>query len=250
MRLRDAVVLVTGATGGIGAACATALSEAGAQLVLLGRDPSRLAGVSADLGAKGVCVDLSTPSGAAVAAAAGREVFGRIDAVVHCAGVGWYGETADMPAVTLDSVLDINVRAPLQLTRELLGDMVARGSGHVCFVASIAGWTGVARESVYAATKSAIITFADSLRLELEGTGVGVSVVTPAAVRTGFFETRGRPYGRRLPRQLSPERVAAAIVGGIEAERAHQMVPHWLAVAPAVRTVAPSAFRALNRRFG
>jgi short-subunit dehydrogenase len=144
----------------------------------------------------------------------------------------------------------VNVRAPLQLSRALLPGMLARGRGHHAFVASIAGWTGVAQEAVYSATKSALLTYAEALRAELSSSGIGVSVVSPAAVRTDFWANRGTPYERRFPRQIAPERVARVLVRGIERERAHQMVPRWLVLAPTVRAVAPGAYRALQRRFG
>jgi short-subunit dehydrogenase len=250
MRSTDAVVLLTGASGGIGAACAEAFSARGAQVILHGRDPDRLSAVAADLGAKSIRADLSEPGAAQRVAEAAIDVFGHVDAVVHCAGVGWYGRMAAMPASAVDDLLDVNVRAPAQLTRALLPGMVERGYGHVVFLASIAGWTGVANEAFYAATKSAVITFADGLRSELTGTGVGVSVVSPAVVRTEFFERRGALYERRFPRPVDPQRIAAAVVRGMEQDRPHQMIPRWLALAPAVRAVVPPAFRVLSRRFG
>jgi short-subunit dehydrogenase len=250
MQLQDAVVLVTGASGGIGAACARRLASRGAQVIVAGRDPTRLAAVAADVGGKPVAADLVEPGGPERAARAALDVFGRVDAVLHCAGVGWHGPTETMTAHDVDELVDLNVRAPMQLTRLLLGEMRARGSGHVAFVASIAGWTGVSGEAVYAATKAALLAFAESLRLELDGSGVGVSVVTPGAVRTDFFARRGIPYSRRFPRPVAPDTVAAAAVRGIERDRPHRMLPRWLALAPAVRVLAPPVYRSLRRRFG
>jgi short-subunit dehydrogenase len=250
VRLADAVVLVTGASGAIGAACARALSEREAKVIVHGRDTERLEAVAADVGAKALQVELNAPDAAEELAQAAREVFGRVDAIVHSAGVGWYGPTAAMPGQTMDELIEVNLAAPARMTRILLPEMLARGGGHVSFIASIAGWTGVRNEAMYAATKAAVITFADSLRLELTGSGVGVSVVSPASVRTEFFDRRGEPYGRRFPRQVETGRVAAAVLRGIEHDRAHQMIPRWLAIAPAVRATAPGAFRSLSRRFG
>lgn len=250
MKLSDAVVLVTGSSGGIGASCATALAAQGAQVIVHGRDGDRLEAVAAGLGAKAIQGDLATPGAADQVAQAAREVFGRIDAVVHCAGVGWYGDTAAMPLPDVDTLLEVNLRAPVRLTRALLPEMLSRRSGHLAFLASIAGWTSVTNEALYAATKAAVITFADSLRSELDGSGVGVSLVSPAAVRTEFFDRRGTPYGRRIPRPVRPERVAAAVVRGIEQELPNQMIPRWIALAPAVRAAFPPIFRTLSKRFG
>jgi short-subunit dehydrogenase len=250
VRLDDAVVLVTGASGGIGAACASALASCGSSMIVSGRDPDRLAAVAADVGGKAVAADLARPGAADELAAAAQDVFGRVDAVVHCAGVGWRGPMAEMAADPVDELIAVNVRAPMQLTRALLPAMLARGRGHVAYLGSIAGWTGVREEAVYAATKAALIVFADSLRAELAGSGIGFSVVSPGAVATDFFATRGAPYERQFPRPLDVDQVAAAVVRGIERDRPHQMLPRWLAVAPAVRSSLPSLFRALQGRFG
>jgi short-subunit dehydrogenase len=197
-----------------------------------------------------LAADLLEPDAPARLAKEARDVFGRLDAVVHCAGAGWYGPTADMPGKTMDDLLQVNLRAPVRLTRELLPDMLARGGGHICFIASIAGLTGVAREAVYAGAKAGLIGFADSLRLELHGSGVGVSVICPVAVRTDFFTARGTPYGRRFPRPVAPDRIAAAVLRALQRNRARQTVPHWVAAAPVARATAPGLYRALNRRFG
>jgi short-subunit dehydrogenase len=250
MRVADAVVLLTGSCRGIGSACAQALSAHGARVILHARDADLNGASAAALGAKVLSADLTRAGAAEALADAARDVYGHVDIVVHCAGVGWYGDTAAMSPPKLDEILDVDLRAPLRLTCAVLPDMLARGYGHVAFIASIAGLTGVARESVYAAAKAGLVTFADSLRLELAGTGVGVSTISPAAVRTEFFEHRGVPYGRRLPRPVAAERVAAAVVRGIEHDRANQIVPHWLAIAPAVRGAVPPLFRSLSRRFG
>jgi short-subunit dehydrogenase len=250
MKLADAVILLTGSSQGIGEACAAELSSRGARVILHGRTPDVVGETAADLGAKVVAADLQDDNACEELADAARDIYGHVDGVVHCAGIGWYGPVADMPMSRMDELLQVNLRAPLRLTRALLPAMIARGAGHVGFIASIAGLTGVACEAVYAATKSGLITFADSLRLELHGTGVGVSVISPGAVRTKFFEHRGTPYGRTVPRPMSPQRVASAVARGIERGGGDAILPHWLAVAPAVRAVAPRAFNALNQRLG
>lgn len=250
MRFDDAVVLVTGASGGIGAACAAAAADRGASVIVSGRDEDRLQLVAAEVGAKAIAADLRRPDAAGELARAAADVYGRLDVVVHCAGVGWRGPTDEMSSDRVDELLDVNVRAPIRLTHAVLPGMLARGSGHHCYLGSIAGWTGVRDEAVYSASKSALIVFAESLRAEYAGRGVGVSVVSPGGVRTAFFDRRGEPYGRRFPRQLSVERVADAVVRGIELDRAHRMLPRWLALAPAMRATVPPLFRALHGRFG
>lgn len=250
MKLADAVVLVTGSSRGIGAACAQALDARGARVIVHGRDAERAEAAAADLATKALVVDLADSAGPEELAASAREIYGRVDAVVHCAGIGWYGNAATMSCAEVDQLVDVDLRAPLRLSCAVLPEMIERGEGHLAFVASIAGLTGVAGEAVYSAAKSGLVTFADSLRLELADTGIGVSVVSPAAVRTDFFQRRGTPYSRRFPRMLSAERIAEVVVRSMEHDRAAQIVPHWLAIAPAVRYAAPALYRALSRRMG
>ena len=90
--------------------------------------------------------------------------------------------------------------------------MVERNHGAICFVTSIAGRTGVAGEAVYSATKAGLDAFAESLRAETARSGVGINVVVPGVVDTGFFETRGSPYARTRPRPIPADTVADAVV--------------------------------------
>jgi short-subunit dehydrogenase len=242
MRLRDSRVLVTGASSGIGAATARAMAEAGAHLVLAGRDRRRLGEVAARTGGRTLVADLAT--GAAELAT----MAGPIDVLVCNAGVGWAGPVARMPLETIGRLIAVNLAAPITLTRLLLPGMIERGRGHVVLVASIAGAVGVREEAVYSASKAGLIAFADGLRPELRG--IGVSVMLPGVVDTSFFERRGSPYARRRPAPVSPGRVAKAIVSAVERDRAESYVPGWLRLPARVKGTAPGAFRRLAARFG
>ncbi|MBB2740953.1 UNVERIFIED_ORG: short-subunit dehydrogenase [Microbispora rosea subsp. rosea] len=242
MRLAGARVLVTGASSGIGAATALELSARGARLVLSGRDQEALAGVAARTGGEILPADLSDPS-ADLAVRAGR-----VDMLVACAGEGWSGPLARMSGGTAERMIAVNLTAHVQLTRLLLPGMLERGRGHLVYVASIAGVVGVREEAVYAATKAGLLAFAESLRYELPG--VGVTAVVPGVVDTPFFARRGRPYTRRRPAPVPPERVARAIAVAVERDRAEVYVPAWLRLPARLRGAAPGAFRVLARRFG
>ncbi|MEV7803194.1 SDR family NAD(P)-dependent oxidoreductase [Microbispora sp. NPDC088329] len=242
MRPAGARVLVTGASSGIGAATALELSARGARLVLSGRDEDALAGVAARTGGEVLPADLSDPS-ADLAVRAGR-----VDVLVACAGEGWSGPFTRMSAGTAERLIAVNLAAHLQLTRLLLPGMLERGRGHLVYVASIAGVVGVREEAVYAATKAGLLAFAESLRYELPG--IGVTVVVPGVVDTPFFARRGRPYTRRRPAPVPPERVARAIAVAVERDRAEVYVPAWLRLPARLHGAAPGAFRVLARRFG
>lgn len=221
--------LVTGAASGIGRATAAALERAGARVVAVDRPNA----------------DLAEPGAAAVLAAAA----GDVDVLVNNAGAGLYGRVAELDPETARRVVTVNLTAPIELTRALLPGMLARGRGHVANVGSIVGLVGRPNEAVYAATKSGLAAFTESLRSELRGTGVSASLVVPAVVETRFFAERGVPYGRRWPRPVAPERIAEAIVAAIRRDRAQVVVPGWLGIAIRLHGAAPRSFRALADRF-
>lgn len=245
MQVRGRVCLVTGATGGIGHVVAERLAARGAVLVLTARDGGTLSGLAAATGGRAVPADL-TEAGAAAALVAEA---GPVDVLVHAAGEGHLGVCATMSPERLAHLVALNVTAPIELTDALLPGMLARGRGHIAFIGSIAGRVGRGREAAYAATKGAVSVFADSLRAELRGTGVQVLLVTPGAVATRFFERRGTPYDRRWPRPVPAERVAEALVDGIESGRAEITVPRWLDLPVRLRGAAPGLFRELAARF-
>ena len=242
MQLLDATVLVTGASGGIGGAVAARCAARGAKLIVQGRDEHRLAAVASSVGGRYVAADLACPDGVARLAAG----CGAVDVVVHAAGVGWWGSAVEMSPDDVESLVALDLIAPIRLTQLLLPAMLERGQGHVSFVSSIAGLTGVAGEAVYSAAKAGLMGFADALRLELCGSGVSVSTVSPGAVATGF---RQPDYARRAPRPVPADRVAALVVTAVEAERPRTIVPRWLALAPVIRAAAPRAYYRLARRY-
>jgi short-subunit dehydrogenase len=246
MRIQGAVALVTGASSGIGWATACRLAEAGARVVAHGRDTARLAELSRLTGAVPVTGDLSEPQ--AVAAIAKQA--GDVDILINNAGIGWAGPFLDMSGETVERLVAVNLTGPIELTRAVLPGMLARGAGHLNFVTSIAGRTGVAGEAVYSATKAGLDAFADSLRFELTGKPVEVSVLVPGVVDTPFFERRGRPYDRRRPRPLPADLVADTLVKGIAAGRAELYAPRWLRLPVAVRGTMPGIYRRLAARFG
>lgn len=250
MQVDDAVILVTGASRGIGAATARLLRARGARLLLHGRDRSALTALAHELEATVLRCDLTEAGTPAELGVRAISVHDRLDGVVHNAGIGWFGGLAEMPADRLETVLRLDLQAPIELTRAVLPTMLAAGRGHLSFVGSIAGLTGVAGEAVYAAAKAGLITFADSLRLELAGSGVGVSTVNPGAVATDFFTVRGAAYDRAIPRPVPASAIADAVLRAIERDRPRTVIPRWLAIAPTVRALAPAAYDVLARRLG
>ena len=245
------VALVTGASSGIGAATAAALSRRGYRVVVHGRDADAATGVAAKVGGVPLTADLSRAGEverlAEQALAAGG---GRLDVLVNNAGSGWTGPFDAMPTEAVGQVLALDLAAPIALTRALVPGMRERGWGRVVFVGSIAGRLGVGREAVYSAAKAGLDCFARSVRSELRGTGVEIGVVVPGVVATPFFERRGEPYIRSWPRPVPPGKVADAVLRCVEHGTAEAYVPRWLRLPVTVQAVAPGAYRWLDARFG
>jgi short-subunit dehydrogenase len=241
MEIGGARCLVTGASSGIGQATALRLAAAGAEVLALGRNRGAL-----ELVGRPIVCDLLDRAqiDAAVAAA------GEVDVLVNNAGIGWRGPLHELDPDLLERLVRVNLLAPVLLTRALLPGMLARGRGHVVNVGSIAGLVGAKREAGYASTKGGLVAFTESLAQELAGRPVRVSLVTPGAIATAFFERRGQPYGRRFPRTLAADRVADAIVDAIANGRAEVYVPRWLALPPRIHSLLPGLYRALAARFG
>jgi short-subunit dehydrogenase len=237
VKLAGAVCLVTGASAGIGRATVDALAARGARVVAVARDAERLAGV----GERQVAWDLAEPAGLA-------DEVGPVDVLVNNAGFGWAGPLAETPDV--ERLVAVNLVAPIVLARAFVPGMVAAGRGHVVNVSSIAGYVGPRDEAVYAATKGGLITFSESLRYELRGAGVGVTLVAPGVIATEFFERRGSPYARAWPRPIPAARVAESIADAIEHGRDEVFVPRWLSGVARLRGAAPGLFRYLTSRFG
>jgi short-subunit dehydrogenase len=196
-----------------------------------------------------IAADLRRPDAASgVVEAAVAELDG-LDLVVSNAGIGWAGPMVDMTAAEIDDLVDLNLRAPLHLAHAALPHLCRQGRGHLVFVGSVAGRLGVPREVAYSATKAGLTGLTDALRSELAGTGVRVSLVTPGAVDTAFFEHRNRPYERVRPRPVPPSAVAAAVLDCIRRERAEVTVPGWVALPVRLHGAFPRIYRMLAERF-
>ena len=250
MQLSGKVVVVTGASRGIGAAITRALAARGATVVGTGRDAAALNAVMCEVGGAAVLGDVRDPGNAEMVVAQARDAHGRLDAVVVNAGVGYTGPFADMPAARVDDLLDINVRAPIHMARAAVPELTRHDESALVFVTSIAGALLVPRESLYSATKAALEAFAEVLREEVRGSGLHVGTVVPGAVDTEFFAHRGAPYDRSFPRPIKPEPVAAAALRVLEDSAERVVVPGWMRGPVLLRRLAPRRYRTLSRRYG
>ncbi len=225
MDLSGRRTLLTGATGGLGRAIATALAGRGAKLTLSARNAEALTELATELPGDGHRIapaDLADPGAAERLA----EEAGQIDVLVANAGLPGAGLLSDFTAEQVARALRVNLEAPMLLARALYPSMVERGSGHLLFVASLAGKAASPRSSIYNATKFGLRGFALGLRPDLAAHGVGVSLVSPGFIReAGMFADAGAKPPPAMG-TASPAQVGAAVVKAIESDRVE------IAVAP------------------
>jgi NAD(P)-dependent dehydrogenase (short-subunit alcohol dehydrogenase family) len=193
------VAVVTGASSGIGAAIAEALSQAGARVVLTGRDGTRLRRVADGLGEYHVVTaDLAEDDAAATIVTETLGVFGALNVLVHSAGIFWPKPFAEAPLSDFDEQFRINVRAPYALTQAALPHLHPDGS--VIFISSIAGRVGFPSSTAYCGTKGAVELMTKSLAMELAPIGVRVNAIAPGNIHTRmnerFFESED--YNRSM----------------------------------------------------
>jgi short-subunit dehydrogenase len=240
---------VTGATGGIGAAIARGLHARGATVLISGRQADVLERLRAELADRVEVLVADLAERDAVAALPERA--GQVDVLVANAALPASGPLIGYDPVHIDRALDVNLRAPIQLARDLAPPMKERGYGHLVFISSLSGKSAAAGSSLYSATKFGLRGFALGLREDLQGSGVGVTTVFPGFIRdAGMFHDSGA----KLPRGVgtrTPEQVAQAVIKGIQRNKAEiDVAPLGLRMGAAVAGLAPATINGIQRRFG
>jgi NADP-dependent 3-hydroxy acid dehydrogenase YdfG len=216
MELEGKVALVTGASGGIGAAVTRKLHEAGASVGLLSRG-------GGDLGlerALGVICDVRDRDAVAQATEAVVVRFGRLDIVVANAGIGAYGPFLDLDLDQLEAMIDVNLKGTLYTAAATLPHLIASGEGDFLSLASVAGLRALPGEAVYNASKFGQLGFTRALDHELRGRGVRATCLCPGGVKTNFAIGTGRSEGDpELDRMLTAEEVADVVLFAVTRPR-------------------------------
>lgn len=219
--LAGEVAIVTGASSGIGAATARELARRGASVILAARRAPELdaqAQAISEAGGEALAIpaDLTEPAGVLSLIERALTSYGRVDVLVNNAGSSWYRPLACSPLGEISGVVGVNLLAAMCLTRGLLPGMLERQHGTIISVGSLSG--RVAMEPVYSATKYGLRGFSLALRRQLAGSGVSVSLVSPANIDTAMT----RHVAARMP---GPDLVATTIAGLVRRPRREVVVP-------------------------
>lgn len=215
--LSDRVVLITGASSGIGRACAVEYHLAGSRVVAVARSAEKLETLRTQLPTNRLAIavaDITIPAQRQAALQLARERFGPIDILINNAGWASFGSVRCLPPEHLERMLNLNFAAPVSLIQAVLPDMLARRSGQIINISSVVGCQAMPRMAAYSATKAALNALTTALRMELKGTGLDVLLVAPGSTRTPFFDSAAQidtKAVRFAETQYSPERVARAI---------------------------------------
>lgn len=216
--LQGKTVLITGASSGIGRACASAFHAAGSNVILAARSEEKLREIAANLGEERALdcpADVTRDEDRRRIVENGAQRFGHIDVLLNNAGWAAFAPLLQTDEAHLDTMTKLNVLAPLALARLCASSMIQRGFGQIINIASVVGHQPIPRMAFYSATKAALVSLSSSLRMELAGTGVDVLLVCPGSTRTDFFDAAASKNVRsvRFKRtQYTPERVARAVV--------------------------------------
>jgi len=234
MEIQGSVVVVTGASGGIGAATVRLLARRGATVVLAARRAEAITALAGEIeraGGRALAVQTDVSSRGEIDRLVERtiEAYGRVDVLVNNAGVGG-GSTMDDGDEQMRRIIEVNLLAPARLVQVALPHMRRQGGGLIVNIGSVAGEVGVS--GMYSGSKFGLRGLNDALRRELRGDNIGVALIEPGFIRTAMTE------GLRLPIP-GPVVVARAIAAAIERPRRKVIVPWYYRPPMLVATLFP-----------
>jgi short-subunit dehydrogenase len=236
-KFKGKIVLITGASSGIGKQAAIDFADNGAKtIVLVSRSKTKLEELKEIVRQNSTSESLvysCDVSSKAEVITMGKELLcrlGHVDILVNNAGIGLYDKVQDQSIEEIESITFTNYLGMVYCTKVFLESMVYNGTGHIINVASVAASFGVAGLAAYCASKYAILGFSEALYHELHGTGVGVTVVSPIGVKTNFFNHES--FAHRIPNytgfMLEPKTVSKAIVAAANSSRLEIMIPFYI----------------------
>jgi len=253
--LRGTNAVLTGASRGIGPYIARALAAEGVNLVLAARSAEQLEDTRRECESRGVrAIVVTTDVTSAddlwrLKETADREL-GSIDILVNNAGIEITKSVADLSQEEIDAILRTNLDAPIRMTKLVLNGMLARRRGAIVNISSMSGKSATPYNAIYSATKHGLNGFTESLDIELDGTGVNAGVVCPGFVSAaGMWANTGQTAPRML-REVSPEKVAAAVLKVIRGTPEALVTPGPIRPLLALQALAPSLTKPMLKRLG
>ena len=245
MNFKDKVVLITGASSGIGRESAIQFAKKGADIILVARRKDKLDQIEKDLKKFNISTlvcecDISDKSQVKKVSEIILQKYESVDILVNNAGFAIYGSVSDLTIEEIESQMATNYFGMIYCTKTFLPSMVKKKSGHIVNVASVAGSFGLPGIASYCASKFAMLGFSEGLKHELKDTGVGVTVVSPIMVRTNFFD---HPSFEKMPKysptSISAETVAKAILKASDSPRLEIIVPSVVRIAVWLKSTFP-----------
>jgi short-subunit dehydrogenase len=236
------VVLITGASSGIGRSLAVELGKRGATTGLLARRAETLQEVAREVEAAGgrahaLAADVTDATAVRAAAQELRAKFGTIDVLVANAGVGTLTEDHARLGEQVAETLEINLIGAANSVAAVLPEMIERGEGQLVAISSLASYRGLPKSGAYCASKAALNALFESLRLDLKGTGVSVTIIKPGFIKTPL--TAGREA--QMPFLLELDDATRRILRAIEARRTSYAFPWQLASIVRLARLMPDA---------
>ena len=231
MDFKNKIVLITGASSGIGKDTAIEFAKLGANIILVARDKDKLDQVATELKKFSVSVlvcqcDVSQKEQVKAMSKLVLKKFDTIDILVNNAGFAIYGYVSDLSIDEIESQMETNYFGMVYCIKNFLPIMLKKKSGRIVNVASVAASFGLPGIASYCASKFAMLGFSEGLKHELKGTGVGITVVSPIMVRTNFFD---HPSFEKIPKfsptSLSSKTVAKTILKASNSSRLEIIVP-------------------------
>ena len=253
--LANKTVLITGAGGGFGRHMVRQFRAAGAKLVLTDVSDAAMRGALDDAGGDlvaAVAADLATEEGCSAVADVCASSGVELDILVNNAGLGVAGRLDHVPRERWETLMQLNLLAPMRLSYRFLPEMIERGSGHIVNVSSLAGWVGSRGLSSYCASKYGLRGFGESLAADLEDTGVRVTNVYPCFSQTSILDSP--QYGYEQPRSVpaylisEPSDVVAGLIRGVRRNRLHVFPDRHSRVVHYITRFAPWLVPMLDRR--
>ena len=253
--LKNKVVIITGASSGIGKAIAIDCAKTGANVVLVARSKEKLDQVSSEIqkyNVKSLCVPIDVSRKKEVAEGISKILgtFEKIDVLINNAGIGVYGKFVEKDIRDMEQVVATNLFGTIYMTKAILPLMLKQGYGHIVNVGSVVSKIGIAYLSDYCASKFAVAGLSESLYQELKPLGIDVSIVYPGYVKTNFHNNPSfKNVGSSSPvKGIEPEDVSKVVLKALEQKKFEYFVPRFYGPLMKSKGVFPSTFRKIQLR--